>query len=69
MSQEPNREEIISNVCIIEDEPEINEALTTYLKSAKYNVESFFSAEQFYDGIDSSFRGVFLKYLKSLQFV
>lgn len=60
MSQEPSGEEILKNVCIIEDEPEINEALTTYLKSAKYNVESFFSAEQFYDGIDSSFRGVFL---------
>lgn len=60
MTSDQPVEPSLNRVCIIEDEPEINEALKTYLESASYDVESFFSAEQFYAGIDPKFRGVFL---------
>lgn len=58
--QELEQNEQNNWICIIEDEPEINEALTTYLENANYRVESFLSAEQFYENSDPKFRGVFL---------
>lgn len=60
MTADQAKDQENSRVCIIEDEPEINEALKSYLEDANYKVESYFSAEQFYEGIDSGFRGVFL---------
>lgn len=47
-------------ICIIEDEPEIVEALTTYLQGANYQVDSFGSAEDFFAGIDPDFSGLYL---------
>lgn len=49
-----------SRICLIEDEPEINEALTTYLSAANYKVDSFKSAEEFYQSSDPEFNGLYL---------
>lgn len=50
----------IRNICIVEDEQDIVEAMTTYFENEKYNVISFNSAEEFYDKAPSDYQGLYL---------
>lgn len=50
----------IRNICIVEDEPDLVEALTEYLEIYDYKVVSYNSAEEFYNGQDPNFRGLYL---------
>lgn len=50
----------LGNICIIEDEVDIAEALTEYLENANYNVVSYLSAEDFYEESSDDFRGLYL---------
>lgn len=50
----------LGNICIIEDEKDIVEALTTFLVSQDYEVMSFNSAEEFYQSDSESFTGLYL---------
>lgn len=50
----------IRNICIVEDEPELVEALTEYLELSDYSVISFNSAEEFFENSDPNFRGLYL---------
>jgi DNA-binding response OmpR family regulator len=52
--------EAINTICIIEDEVDIVETLTTYFENEKYNVISFNSAEEFYSKGPSDFKGLYL---------
>lgn len=51
---------IVKNICVIEDEPDLVEALTEYLQLADYNVVSFSSAEAFFENSDPDFKGLYL---------
>ncbi len=50
----------LGNICIIEDEKDIVDALTTYLESKNYNVVSFNNAEEFYSEKAQDFKGLYL---------
>ncbi len=50
----------LGNICIIEDEKDIVDALTTYLESKDYNVVSFNNAEEFYSDNGQDFKGLYL---------
>ena len=52
--------EAINKICIIEDEVDIVETLTTYFENEKYSVISFNSAEEFYEKMPSDFKGLYL---------
>lgn len=47
-------------VCVIEDETDILEALKSFLEAHDYEVYCYHSAESFYQKGDSKFRGVYL---------
>jgi DNA-binding response OmpR family regulator len=47
-------------ICIVEDEDDIVEALSVFLKASDYIVSSYSSAEQFYEEKDPDFRGLYL---------
>jgi DNA-binding response OmpR family regulator len=50
----------LGNICIIEDEVDIAEALSEYLENANYNVVSYLSAEDYYEESEDDFRGLYL---------
>jgi two-component system alkaline phosphatase synthesis response regulator PhoP len=50
----------LGNICIIEDEEDIVDALTTFLISQNYGVISFKSAEDFYENMQKDFKGLYL---------
>lgn len=50
----------IKDICIVEDEPDLVEALTEYLEMADYNVTSFYSAEEFFEKSDPKYNGLYL---------
>lgn len=50
----------LGDICIIEDEEEIVEALTTFLESHEYKVISFNNAEDFNNDINPDFKGLYL---------
>lgn len=50
----------IKNICIVEDEPDLVEALTEYLEISDYNVTSYGSAEEFFKEWTSEFKGLYL---------
>jgi DNA-binding response OmpR family regulator len=52
--------EAINNICIIEDEKDIVEAMTVYFENEKYEVISFNSAEEFYESGPREFKGLYL---------
>ena len=47
-------------IYVIEDEPEIQEALKLYLEDANFEVDTFDSAEDFYENRDLEFKGLYL---------
>lgn len=48
------------NICIVEDEKDIVDALKTFLEAQNYNVENYYSAEEFYKNLNPEFRGLYL---------
>lgn len=53
-------EQAIKDICIIEDEQDLVEALTEYLELSGYNVVSYNSAEEFFDNSNPNFLGLYL---------
>lgn len=47
-------------ICIIEDEKDIVDALSTYLEMKGYEISSFNTAEDFYQNHDNEFKGLYL---------
>jgi two-component system response regulator BaeR len=50
----------MKTVCIIEDEQDIIDALKTFFEDYDYTVQSFNSAENFYEGVDPEYQGLYL---------
>jgi two-component system alkaline phosphatase synthesis response regulator PhoP len=48
------------NICIIEDEKDIVDALTTFLEAQNFTVISFNNAEEFYSHVPRDFNGLYL---------
>jgi len=52
--------EAVNSICIIEDENEIVETMTTFLENRGFQVLSFKSAELFYEHAPKDFKGLYL---------
>ena len=50
----------VKNICIVEDEPDLVEALSEYLELSGYKVVSFGSAEEFFEDTNPKFNGIYL---------
>ncbi len=50
----------LGRICIIEDEKDIVEALTTFLEAQNYSVISFNNAEDFHKNIKKDFKGLYI---------
>ena len=60
MSRKVIKDMSSGNICIIEDEKDIVDALTTFLEAQDFNVISFNNAEEFYSHVPRDFNGLYL---------